>query len=255
MNETETLEFFAAQAQAFAETLASRRGREDLIDGLLSQAFSSFEGNLAMESRDYPAIACHKGCATCCTLRVTATAPEVLLIARYIAWTKFPDAEINLAKRVAKANQQTCGLDEAQRVKLRRRCPFIMQGACLIYPVRPLACRGHACYDKQACVDAVAGRVEQIPISEPYRLFRGLIQNALQSALRDAAYAWNLYELNQALDLALTDDSCARRWAGGEEVFALARIREVNPEEMGKVFDQIKFRVSSEAEIAPGTLH
>ncbi|WKJ92138.1 hypothetical protein QZJ86_08355 [Methylomonas montana] len=32
MNETESLEFFTAQAQAFAETLASRRGRDDLED-------------------------------------------------------------------------------------------------------------------------------------------------------------------------------------------------------------------------------
>lgn len=255
MNETETLAFFAAQAQAFAETLASRNGRQDMIEGLLSQAFSSFEGNVAMEAKGYPDVACHKGCATCCTLRVTATAPEVLLIARYIHWAKFPDSEINLVKRVAKANQQTCGLNEAQRVKLRRRCPFIMQGACMIYPVRPLACRGHACYDKQACVDAAAGRIEQIPISEPHRLFRGLIQNAMQSALRDAGYAWGLYELNQVLNMALTDDSSGRRWAGGEEVFALARIAEVNLEEMGKVFDRIKFYASSHADITLGTLH
>jgi len=255
MNETETFEFFTAQARAFAETLTSRRDHADLIDGLLSRAFSSFEGNMAMLAPDCPAIACHKGCATCCTLRVTATAPEVLLIARYIAWAKFPDSEINLAKRVAKANQETCGLDEAQRVKLKRRCPFIMQGACLIYPVRPLACRGHACYDARACVDAAAGRIEQIPVSEPHRLFRGLIQNALQSALRDAGYAWNLYELNQALLLALNDESCQQRWARGEEVFATARIAEVNPEEMARVFDQIKFQASSNADIAPSTVH
>ncbi|MGY6274523.1 YkgJ family cysteine cluster protein [Methylomonas sp. MgM2] len=255
MNETVNLEFFAAQTRAFADTLANRRGREDLIDALLSQAFSSFEGNVAIEARAYPAVSCHKGCATCCTLRVTASAPEVLLIARYIAWAKFPDSEINLAKRVAKANQQTCGLDEAQRVKLRRRCPFIHQGACLIYPVRPLACRGHACYDKQACVDAAAGRIEQIPISEPHRLFRGLIQNAMQSALRDAAYAWVLYELNQALSLALANPRCHAQWAAGGEPFAQARITEISLQEMGRVFDRIKFSTAADPAPKPRDLH
>ncbi|MGD0960535.1 MAG: YkgJ family cysteine cluster protein [Methylomonas sp.] len=255
MNDTETFEFFAAQALAFAETLANRRGRENLIDGLLSQAFSSFEGNTALMAEDYPALACHKGCAPCCTLRVTATAPEVLLIARYIAWAKFTDTEINLSKRVAKANQQTCGLNEAQRVKLRRRCPFIMQGACVIYPVRPLACRGHASHDARACIDAAAGRLEQIPASEPHRLFRGLIQNALQSALRDAGYAWGLYELNQALHLALNDASFLARWIAGEDVLAPAGVTEVSREEMGLVFDQIKLRCVSDSNRTSGSPH
>lgn len=240
MDETDRLDFFAAQANAFASTLASHRGQEDLIDNLLSQAFSSFDGNVACQAQDYPAIACHKGCATCCTLRVTATAPEVLLIARYIAWAKFSDKTINLAKRVAKANKLTQHLNAAQRVKLKRRCPFILQGVCLIYPVRPLACRGHACYDKQACVDAAAGRVRQIPISEPHRLFRGLIQNAMQSALRDAGYAWGLLELNQALHLALHHEPSYSRWAAGEDVFMAATIDEISREEMEHTFDQIK---------------
>lgn len=244
MNETNTLEFFVAQSQAFTETLANRRGREDMIDGLLSQAFSSFDGNVAFESEGYPEIACHKGCATCCTLRVTATAPEILLIARYIRWAEFPEIHMNLAKRVAKANQLTQGLDEAQRVKLRRPCPFILRGVCVIYPVRPLACRGHACYDKRACIEAALGRIDQIPISEPHSLFRSLIQNAMQSALRDAGYAWASYELIQSLNMALTNGKNNTLWTGGEDVFALAGIEEISQAEMGKAFDRIKLQSS-----------
>ncbi len=240
MNETETLEFFLAQTGAFAETLSKERDEEDLMDNLLSLAFSSFEGNVEMDARDYPPVACQKGCATCCTLRVTATAPEILLVVRYIALADASRPELNLAKRVAKANQATCGLNEPERVKLRRRCPFIMQGVCTIYPVRPLACRGHACYDAKACIHAAAGKIDEIPISEPHRLFRGLIQNALQSALRDGGYDWHLYELNQALTLALSAPSCHGRWADGETIFEPARIVDVDPAEMGQVFDRIK---------------
>lgn len=232
--------FFAAQADAFSENLSSRQGREDLIEGVLSMAFSSFDGNVAIEAESFPAIACHKGCATCCTLRVTATAPEILLIERFLRWAKFPGRELNLPKRLEKANQVTCGLDEAQRVKLRRRCPFIEQGACMIYPVRPLACRGHACYDRRACIDAAAGRIEQIPASEPHRIFRGLIQNALQSALRDADYAWGIYELNQALTMALNDESCRTRWLAGQDAFSPARVADVGQAEMADLFDRIK---------------
>jgi len=242
MNETGALEFFFVQCQAFAETLEKHRGREGLIDNLLSQAFSSFDGNVAEQSEGCPEIACHKGCATCCTLRVTATAPEILLIARYIRWAEFHGSDINLPKRLAKANRLTSGLNETQRLKLRRPCPFIMRGVCVIYPVRPLACRGHACYDQRACVDAAAGRIDRIPLSEPHNFFRGLIQNAMQSALRDAGYPWASYELIQSLNLALTDDDCQALWTEGVDILAPARIEEVSLEEMGNTFDNIKLQ-------------
>ncbi|OHX37344.1 hypothetical protein BJL95_20545 [Methylomonas sp. LWB] len=240
MNEDDCLGFFAAQSEAFADTLAARRGRPDLIDGLLSQAFSSFEGNVAEETESHPPIACDKGCATCCTLRVTATAPEVLLIARYIRWTASQNSELGLADLLAKADRQTAGLDEAARVKLRRACPFIRRGACAIYQVRPLACRGHASYDRQACVDAFAGRADRVPISEPHRTFRGLIQNAMQSALRDAGYAWELYELNRAVMMALGDADSQAAWLVGEDVFFPAATGDVGREEMARTFDTLK---------------
>ncbi|MGR9046558.1 MAG: YkgJ family cysteine cluster protein [Gammaproteobacteria bacterium] len=208
-----------------------------------------------METQTYPEIACRKGCATCCTLRVTASAPEVLLIERYLRWTEFPGRKLNLAKRLEKTNQVTCGLGEEQRVQLRRRCPFIEQGACMIYPVRPLACRGHACYDRQACVDAARGRLKEIPVSEPHRTFRSLIQNALLSALRDAGYAWGIYELNQALTIALNDTSCQTRWLTGEEVFMPAKIADVNQTEMVNLFDQIKHIDSASAGSEPSHLN
>jgi hypothetical protein len=72
---------------------------------------------------------------------------------------------------------------------LRRPCPLILRGVCIIHPVRPLACRGHASFDRTACARAAAGRNVEVPISEPHLDLRGLVQNALQSALRAAGVA------------------------------------------------------------------
>ncbi|MDD5033955.1 MAG: YkgJ family cysteine cluster protein [Methylococcaceae bacterium] len=241
VDESGPLAFFKAQHQAFAETLASRRGREDLLDGLLSQAFSSFEGNVEIQAEGMPPLACHKGCATCCTLRVIATAPEILLIERFIRATVSDQhrLQIDLERRVADANGSTLGLDEPQRVALRRWCPFIINGVCVIYSVRPLACRGHTSYDKYACVEAAAGRAESVPFSVPHMTVRSLVQNALQSALRDAGYAWGTYELNQATHQALSDGNEYRAWMRGDEVFADAQVSDVSVEEMANLFDRI----------------
>lgn len=236
------LAYFKAQHRAFADTLAARRDDDRLVDALMTQAFSSFDGNVAIQAEGRPPLACHKGCATCCAIRVTATAPEVLLVARYVRVAGAPLMRIgvDLRRRLAEADGATRGLDEAARVALRWRCPFIEQGVCVIYPARPLACRGHASYDKRACVEAAAGRADRVPYSEPHMTVRSLLQNAMQSALRDAGYAWAGYELNQALEIALADDTCEQAWAGGADPFAAARVDEVSAEEMARTFDQIK---------------
>lgn len=236
------LAFFKAQHQAFSETLAEWRGRADMVPALLAQAYSSFEGNVEVQAAGQPAIACHKGCATCCTIRVVATAPEVLMVARYIRATEDAQkkAGIDLRQRIAKADGATRGHGEAQRVKLRQRCPFIEQGVCVIYPVRPLACRGHASYDKRACAEAAAGRLDGIPLSMPHRMVRSLVQNALQSALRDAGYVWAAYELNHALILALADEHGEDAWKTGSDVFGPALVAEVSLDEMADAFDRIR---------------
>ncbi len=236
------LAFFGAMHGAFAATLRERRGRPDLIEGLLAQAFDSFEGNAAIQSEGHPPLACHKGCAPCCVLRVTATAPEVLLIARYIRATSplLARAGIDLAARVAECDRAARGLDAEKRAALRKRCPFIAKGICVIYRVRPLACRGHASYDKRACADALRGKAVEVPLSAAHATVRSIVQSAMQSALRDAGYPWASYELNHALQIALADEKCPAAWAEGEDVFAPALAADVSLADMAQAFDAIK---------------
>ena len=147
-----------------------------------------------------------------------------------------------MVQRLTEADSDTRDRDEQQRVSLRRRCPYIDKGACVIYPARPLACRGHASYDKRACAQAAAGRLEEIPFSVPHMKMRSLVQNAMQSALRDAGYAWAAYELNHSLSIALDDEECEQAWLAGDDVFAPALIADVSLAEMASTFDHIHGR-------------
>jgi Fe-S-cluster containining protein len=233
--------FFQAMQQAFSTTLAAPP--EARVGTLLTQAFDSFDGNVAIQCEDEAPLACHRGCATCCVLRVAATAPEVLLVARFLRAVAPPLAArgIDLIGQIRQADALTRGMDEPARVALRLRCPFIARGVCVIYKVRPLACRSHASHDVQACVDAVAGRrSEPVPISQGHLMVRALVQNALQSALRDAALPWGLYELNHALLLALDDEGSEAAWLAGEDVLAPAALHEVSADEMAQAFEALK---------------
>jgi Fe-S-cluster containining protein len=240
--------FFKALESAFAKTISSNRRRPDLIRELSEQAFDSFNGNVAIQTEGLPRLACHRGCASCCTLRVVAAAPEILLIARYIAATKavFEKIGVDLAARIADEAAITGGLDEKQRMALRRRCPFVMKGVCLIYLVRPLACRGHASYDKRACIDAAAGRgTAETPISEAHLLVRSMVQNALLSALRDAQLGWGLYELTAGAHLATSHPGVEEEWLAGGDPFESASIGGIDFGEMAATFDKIKASDSS----------
>jgi len=236
------LGFFRAQHQAFHAVLKTRGRRPDLIEGLLSQAVRAFDANVELQAKNEPPIDCGKGCSACCTLRVMATAPEIFLVARYI---REVDAAlkargIDLPARIAQMAADTKDLSEEQRLHLRRPCPFIFKGICLIHAVRPLACRGLASHDRRACADAAAGRSDHVPTSQAHLTVRGLVQNALQAALRQDELPWAAYELNQALTLELASEpSLFDAWSQGEDVFAPALIPDQDLEDMARTFDQI----------------
>ena len=242
-DENTPLALFKALQEAFGETIRERRGSPDLVKELSVQAFDSFDGNVAIQIQDMPALACHQGCAACCDLRVAATAPEILLIARYVVATRpaFARIGVDLGERVARDAAITSGLDDERRLALRRPCPFIEDSLCLIYRVRPLACRGHASFDKAACAEAMVGLNNEALVSMPHFLVRCVVQNALLAALRDAGLAWGLYELNSALDLALANPGAEAAWRAGGDPLANSSIAGADAREMAATFDAIKF--------------
>lgn len=243
IDSNEPLAFFNAMQGAFSETIKARRFHPHFVRELSAQAFDSFNGNVSIQMEGQPPIACHPGCDACCVLRVVATAPEILLISQYVLATKsaYAKIDVDLAKRIAECDTVTGGLNEGDRLALQRHCPYIENGICLIYSARPLACRGHASYDKCACTDAAAGRGVDFQISMPHLAVRSLVQNALLSALRDAGLAWRLYELNKAVNLALSDSSLEKTWIAGEDPFVAAAI-EIDAQDMATTFDAIKSR-------------
>jgi hypothetical protein len=233
-------DFFRNMHNAFARVLAFGGKPEAVIHRLATQAFDLFEQNIAVETEKLPQLACRKKCPSCCTLRVTATAPEIFLLARYVRLIDAAPsgAAVNLPRRIAQTSHATKGLDEKQRMAMRRPCPFVVQGVCVIHPVRPLACRGLASFDRAACARAAAGRNVDVPVSLPHLNLRGLVQNALQSALRSAGLAWGLYEMNHALVLALNGQDRQAAWAAGDDSLAPV-IADIDMAAMAATFDTL----------------
>ncbi|HEY9108625.1 MAG TPA: YkgJ family cysteine cluster protein [Roseateles sp.] len=238
-------ELYQALHRRFDEALARLAGGPALVPALLGLAFEQLE--LASEpDPDAPlppsAPACAPGCASCCQLRVLASAPEVFLMARFLRRVVPPLAErgIDLIAPLREVQAATQGLSEFGRARRRQPCAFVVQGRCLVYPVRTLACRAHMSLSQQACIDAASGAIVAVPHDEARRVARGLVQNALQSALREAGLSWQVYELHHALVLAWDGDDAEAAWAAGLDPLAAAAVDDVPRTEMAAVFDQLR---------------
>ncbi|WP_457578053.1 YkgJ family cysteine cluster protein [Desulfomarina sp.] len=106
----------------------------------------------AVWSRDFD-IACCPGCSACCTRNVTMTAVEGELILRYIREKKL---EHQFAERLQSARppkRPKMTTNDFARACLQKKtydfaepspeekCPFLEDNLCIIYQVRPFACR------------------------------------------------------------------------------------------------------------------
>jgi len=219
-------DFFVALRNGFGATIKAGRGDPRLIDVLTAQAVEMFERNADIQSEGQPSPACCRGCATCCALQVSATAPEIFLAARFLRLTApaFADHGVDFTPRLAAFVEGIKGMDQQARFASQAPCPFIINGACAIYAARTLACRGHVGFDRAACEAAARGEEVGAPISAAHKTVRALVQGALQAALRDGGLDWGASDFLVGLDRALRDPDAEARWLRGEEVFADLRL-------------------------------
>lgn len=109
-------------------------------------------------------MACHKGCAACCTRNVTMTSLEGILMIRHLSesnphWRTalletadgprfHPQVTINHLA-------QLCAMDEeipVEEIDPRNGpCPLLVNNTCPVYDVRPLGCR--TMVSKSVCTD------------------------------------------------------------------------------------------------------
>lgn len=164
-------------------------------------------------------VACRKGCGWCCTVRVTATAPEIFNAARHIRASK-PE----LVARLMAESRLTNGLENVARADLRRWCPLLAADqTCSIYEVRPSACRSVMSPQVSHCLDGFDGKRDDFQLfARPLEL-NGWFGCAVLAALRGRGLAAEKYELTHGLTIALADAGAEEAWRAGEDPLAAAK--------------------------------
>ncbi len=177
----------AAKARRFLDWLASADGRDDSAPTLIElaelaaayaeQAFERAGGKARAAALD-----CRRGCAFCCHLPVETTAAEAARGLEY-ARAHLDDAGFAaLASRI-EAAEEAYPLSADQPPARHPPCPFLLDGACLVYAVRPLACRGWNSADVAACESAYLEGVSAVAVPVDTRI-RGVYANASEALAR-----------------------------------------------------------------------
>lgn len=165
------------------------------------------------------AIACAKGCAFCCHVSVTVTAPEVFLVAAALR-EKFKDDLQTIIYRVQAADQKTRTLSSMERAQKRIPCALLEDNACSIYASRPGACRGFVSTSVKACERGFNGETNvQIDTPGVWITLRSAQKQALLAALAASDLPNRCYEFHHALRVALETPDAESRWLKGEDIF------------------------------------
>jgi Fe-S-cluster containining protein len=164
-------------------------------------------------------IACKKGCSHCCHIWVSASAPELLSIAKIVR----ARGDEAIAK-VREAHEATKQFDIGTRAGHPYPCPMLKEDACTIYEFRPQGCRLAASGDAEICARSCRGLSdEKVPVPKLNLMGRTVYAMAFAVALRRANLPYAAYEFNAGLARALDVADAEKKWLGGEDIFSDVR--------------------------------
>jgi Fe-S-cluster containining protein len=178
------------------------------------------------------AIACRSGCAWCCYQGVAVIPIEAVTIAGHIEAKFTPAQRGALDERLARTHAQTAGMSVHERARLMLACPFLVEGRCSIYEVRPFRCRGIHSRDADYCKwklehidEAVQDKRRGTPadplLQAPVQIMDAGLAG-LGVASQEAGLPGAGLELTAAIQIALATPDRDPRVAAGADLLAAA---------------------------------
>ncbi|QWV95132.1 YkgJ family cysteine cluster protein [Geomonas oryzisoli] len=177
-----------------------------------------------MASSD-PKATCTKGCNYCCYFKIDLRAHEALVIAEYIKKRlKPPQVDRILATATANATQIR-HLTVKEHLSRNFQCPFLHDGACSIYVVRPLKCRNFHQTDVLRCKKSFDEphnlSVPNSFVLEVHAVGNGHADGFVKAA-ENEGYDSNVYELNTAILEAVSDSTFLKKYRKKKRTFLTA---------------------------------
>ncbi|MCU4164985.1 YkgJ family cysteine cluster protein [Carboxylicivirga caseinilyticus] len=120
------------------------RQAQDAVDGLIDAL-----GNEA--KRQNIPVDCKKGCSWCCYQPIFATSHEMMFVWEFIK-LNFKEEDQKMILQQAFNNYQKRGrMNDKELLASKMPCPLLLNGACSVYPARPITCRIYLSMSAESC--------------------------------------------------------------------------------------------------------
>ncbi|MFC3114706.1 YkgJ family cysteine cluster protein [Cellvibrio fontiphilus] len=169
--------------------------------------------------------ACRAGCAFCCYYKVEVRAHEVLNIRAYLDQHLARELREKILQEIAQNAAQIRNMTPEQQLTTNLKCPLLQDNQCSAYPVRPYRCRNFHATDASACeasfadpanMDISTGMVETLAIAADAH------SQGFEAAIEHQGLDARVYDFTTALQEALTDEACVKRYLRGKKTFQQA---------------------------------
>ncbi len=200
------------------ETGQSRRDIEELgLLEALGRAGRRHDAALA-EAADAATLACAVGCSWCCHFTVDVRAVEAFRILEFVK-TRLSQEQAQAIYDQVRCNSAAIKrLSDDERAARNEKCPFLVQGCCAIYEARPQSCRNYHATDATGCQRSYQ-EPENLDIDPDFApatyQIGGAHVEAFSGAMNEAGFDDRVYELNCALEAALSDPQAQERFLNG----------------------------------------
>jgi Fe-S-cluster containining protein len=154
---------------------------------------------------------------------VDVRAAEVFRILDFVEQSFTPEEKARVYAEVRVNSAALRNLGEDERVTRNVKCPLLNEGRCTAYAARPQSCRNYHATNVAGCRQSYE-EPENLDIDPDFA--PGVYQaggahvEAVSAAMREAGYDVNAYELNCALDAALSDPGARERFESRRRPFA-----------------------------------
>jgi len=194
------------------------------VSKLMREVYRAIDEMIAgcLENGTKPA--CKSGCAWCCFMRVRVTPLEVLSILDFLHTHLDTDRLSALKQRLATTDAITRGMDGIQRGRAKIACPLLADRKCLVYPVRPMACRVYHSLNSSECEMRLDDQERTVQIRQDISALNMGISAGLMEGLRTAGLQARQLELVAGLRMAMDEQGVVERWFAGEPAFAGAEV-------------------------------
>ncbi len=167
------------------------------------------------------AVACSKGCGTCCHIKLDVNAHEILYLVHYVQSKLSPEMLHRVINDLRASAEAIAPLSARDHFLGRYKCGFLQDKCCAIHPARPAMCRKFNSTSLEKCRQVFSpdsSDLSQRPEDKDLDDIASDMINNFDDGIKRAGYDSTLYEINQAVLLALESGGCLERWLAGKKI-------------------------------------